>query len=447
MLPSHPVEVSLVLVLVPLALCAPTASLGVILLVTAIVPFDTQNQFSIGGGVGSPGLLPVDVLLLLGLSRAGVLLITRRLRPDAALVIAGAVLAGLALALGHGLAAGAAASDAGTEARCLAFGAGTFVLAWPLLQNQATRARLYGILLAIGIALGLWGLAQVVLHIGYTSGGDIGVRPGIDQIAAAGGGQLQGGIYAFPVAVSLSFAALLSPPSRSSLLRALIAAAFALNCVCVLLTYERSIWAAAAIGCLVAALRSGRRAWPAAAGWLALSVAGLLAYVAVSPAARATAVQRVESVFSLSGQSSSQARQVESDAVLRAIRSDPIAGQGFGAMITWGKRNQFATRTTNFSHNGYLWLAWKVGVPFALLLVTGLWFAALRRRRRTSDSGLRAFRAGSHAALFASLLVCVTFPEFNALGITAVLGLLTATCLMRDDYRDRIDTAGASTIV
>ncbi len=444
LLPSHPVEVVLALVLVPLALIAPTASLGVILFVTAIVPFDTQNRFSIGGGPGTPGLLAVDVLLLLGLCRLGFLLHNRRLRLDRPLVVAGALLAGLAIALGHGLAAGAAASDAGTEARCLVFGVGAFVLAWPLLQSEETRTRLYAALLAIGIALGIWGIAQVLLNVGYTTGGDIGVRPGIDQIAASGGGQLQGGLYAFPVAVSMSFAALLSPPSRSSLVRALVALAFTLNCVCVLLTYERSIWAAAAIGCLVAALRSGRRAWPAAGGWLALLVAGLLAYAAVSPGARATAVQRIESVFSLSGQSSSQAREVESQAVLRAIRSDPIAGQGFGSTITWGKRDQFATTTTNFSHDSYLWLAWKVGVPFALVLFGVLWFAALRPRPPTPDPGPPALRAGAHAGLLASLLVCVTFPELDALGITAILGLLTAVCL--SGYRGRMETAGASTI-
>lgn len=447
MLPGHPVEAALVLVLVPLALAAPTASLGVILFVTVIVPFDTQNQFSIGGGAGSPGLLPVDLLLVLGLGRVAVLLLSRRLRLDAPLVVAGAVIAGLTLALAHGVAAGAAPSDAGTEARCLMFGTGTFVLAWPLLHNPVTRARLYGVLLAIGITLGLWGLAQVVLHVAYTSGGDVGVRPGIDQIAAAGGGQLQGGLYAFPVAVSMSFAALLSPPSRSSIVRALIAVAFALNCVCVLLTYERSIWIATAVGCVVAAVRSGRRAWPAATGWLALIAAGLLAYVVVSPGTRTAAVNRVESVFSLSGQSSSQAREVESAAVLRAIRRDPIAGQGFGATVTWGKRNVFATKTTNFTHEGYLWLAWKVGVPFALMLVGLLWFAALRRVRHRGEQSTAAFYGGAHAALLASLLVCVTFPEFNALGITAVLGLLTAACLADPDYRERIDTAGASTIV
>ena len=82
-----------------------------------------------------------------------------------------------------------------------------------------------------------------------------------------------------------------------------------------------------------------------------------------------------------------------------------------------------------------------------MALVACLWFAALRRTRRTRDRALAALRAGCHAALLASLLVCLVFPEFNALGVTALLGLLLAVCVARADYRGRSDTGGASTTV
>jgi hypothetical protein len=426
---SAPLQAFLALVLVPLALGFPTASLGVILAVTVLVPFDTQNHFSLGGGAGTPGLLAVDVLMLLGLCRVGVLLLRRRLALTSPILFAGALLIAMAAALAHGVLSGASASDAGTEARCLVFGLGAFVLAWPLLDHPGSRARLYGTLLALGIALGLWGIIQVLFNVAYTSGGDVGVRPGIDQVAAVGGGQLQGGLYAFPIAAILSFAVLVSPTVTSLTVRRLAAAVFGLNSICVLLTYERSIWGAAVIGCLLAALRSGPRAWPSAGRWLALGVAAILAYTAASPGTLATTAGRLKSVFSYTSQSSAQSRAVESQAVLRAIRASPITGAGFGATVTWGKSDEFATKTTNFTHNGYLWLAWKVGTPVALVLVAALLCLALRRGP-PSAGDRPVVRVGSQAALAASLLVCLTFPEFNALDITAMLGVLAAGCLM-----------------
>jgi hypothetical protein len=423
---SNPLEAVLLLLLVPLALACPTATLGVVLFVTVLVPFDTQNRYSLGGGAGVPGLLAVDLLLLLGLCRLLVLALRSRLRLARPQIVAALLLVGICVAAAHGLAAGAGASDVGTEARCLVFGIGAFLLAWPLLLEQASRIRLYRTLVTLGIALGLWGIAQVVLKVPYTHSGDVGVRPGIDQIAAVGGGQLQGGLYAFPVAVSMSFAALLSGAIKSVAVRVLVVAAFALNCVCVLLTYERSIWAAAVIGCFVAAIRSGRAAWPATRRWLAVGIAVIALYSAGSPGAVGTAINRIESSFTYNNQNSFQARKVESEAVLQAIRREPITGSGFGATVTWGKRNVFATSTSNFSHEGYLWLTWKVGLPLALALVGCLFYAALRRIRPTADPPFRALRVGSHAALLASLAVCVTFPEFNALGITATLGVITA---------------------
>ena len=61
--------------LLALPFVAPVAHLVLLLLVTAIVPFDLQNTFAFGGGPGSPGVLPSDVLLLGGLARAALVLL------------------------------------------------------------------------------------------------------------------------------------------------------------------------------------------------------------------------------------------------------------------------------------------------------------------------------------------------------------------------------------
>ena len=428
-LASHPLEAVLVLCLTPLALGAPVASLGVVLFVTVLVPFDLQNKVSLGGGAGLPGLLVVDILIGLGLCRIVALLIRDRLRASWPILIAGGLLVALVAAMAYGLAEGADASAVGTEARPMVVGAGAFVLAWPLLRDPVDRRRLYRILFVLGIALGLWGIAQVVFGVEYSTAGDVGVRPGIDQISSVRGGQLQGGLFAFPVAVVLSFAYLLTGEVRSAGSRGVAAWVFALNSVCVLLTYERTIWGAAAIGCLVAAVWAGRRSWPAAARWLAVGAVGILVFTLLTPGSFGTVSDRITSVYGFQTDNSVQARQVESAAVIRAIRRHPLEGLGYGATITWGKEDVFATTTTGFTHDGYLWLAWKIGIPLALAVVGTLAWVALRRRRPTRDPDLAALRLGSQAALVAVLLICVTFPVFDTLGITAVLGLLLAVCL------------------
>ncbi|HEY1774565.1 MAG TPA: O-antigen ligase family protein [Solirubrobacteraceae bacterium] len=429
---GHPLEAILAAALVPIALAAPLASFVLLVGMTVLLPFDALNALSFGGGAGVPGLLPVDVLLAVGLARFAWLALRGRVAVPATVLAATALLAVSVVQAAHGVAAGAAASDAGTEARCVVFGLGAFILAQPLLAGPRSRKRLYLSLLALGLALGLWGIAQVVLNVPYSSAGDIGVRPGIDAVASFGGGQLQGGLYAFPIAVVMAFAGLVSRPRRMEV-RWLLAAVFVLNAVCVLLTYERSIWAAALIGCAAVVIRTGARAWRPAVQWLALGGAAVLALAVLSPGTAAVSVGRVTSVFSVQNDSSAQARTVESEAVLRAIEKSPVIGAGFGATLTWGGGNnaQFGVRTTNFTHEGYLWLAWKESVPVALLLAACLWLAALRRRRPHGDAALDAFRVGCHAALLASLVVCVVFPEFNALGVTSLLGLLTAGCVTR----------------
>ena len=384
-LPTHPIEALAVLCLVPLAFGAPLASLGVVLFVTVLVPFDLQNRVSVGGGPGAPGLLLVDVLLALGLCRVGLLLLARRLRLETPLVIAAALLVVLTAALLNGVVTGATASDAGVEARLPGLRRGRVR---PGLAPPARRASaappVRGAARARSRPRPL-GARPVGLHIPYSLAGDVGVRPGIDQIAAKGGGQLQGGLYAFPVAVILSFALLLSNRGRGGAIQALAATVFALNSVCVLLTYERTIWGAAAIGCLIVAVRSGRQSRRSAAKWVAIGVAGLLALSALSPGARTTTVDRITSVVQYRSDNAVLAREVESRAVIGAIRRHPFTGSGFGATITWGKTNVFATTTTSYTHNGYLWLAWKLGIPLAL---------AHRRDRRGGRPAARATTSG-----------------------------------------------------
>ncbi|MET9375438.1 O-antigen ligase family protein [Streptomyces sp. NPDC002992] len=428
LLPSDPLAAVAAIVVIPLAFGAPVAALSALLALTVLVPFPVQDQFSVIGGSGRPGLLLADVLLVLGLCRIGWLILSRRLRIDVPLLAAAAVALVLTAALAWGIAHGAAVSEAGHEARRVMLGVGAFVLAWPLVREEAARRRLEKGLIAIGLALGAWGLIQWGFSISYTSAADVGVRRGVD-LTSSGHGSLQGGLYAYPVAVTLAWAALVSGRVRSTPLRWLLAAIVCLNALCAWLTYERTFWVAAAVACAVVLMMSGAQARRLAARWVPIGAASLLVCVfALAPGELRTAVERMLSVTRLEVDKSYEYRVIESQIVGDEIRNSPLTGSGFGATITWGKDDTFNTLTTPFAHNGYLWLAWKIGIPAALFLVSVIVAAVVRRGPPVEEWRWHALRIGSRAALLALLLISVTFPAFDALGVTAVMGLLVAVC-------------------
>lgn len=429
-LPFAPKAAIASLVLVPLAFATPVAALTVLLAVTVLVPFDVQDSIAVIGGRDQPGLLVVDALLMLGLIRVAWLMARARLRMDRR------VLAGLALAtivaagLLWGLALGADTSGAGHEARRVLLGCGTFLVALPVVDDQGARRRISWSLMGIGLALSLWGLAQWVFSVGYTTSGDVGVRPGVD-LTTSGHGQLQGGMYAFPIAVILATAALMSRQIVSRRVQATLTAILLLNGVCLVLTFERSLWGAAAAGCAVVALTSGTAMRRKGLTWAEGGALALILVAAASPGVAKTTVERLFSITKVSTDTSFTSRVVESRAAIEAIGERPISGSGFGATITWGQRDVFATVTTPFVHNGYLWLAWKIGIPAAFFVVALIMAAVLRRTGIDEPPQWHALRRGGQVALAALLLVCVVFPVFNVLGITAAMGFLAAVCCSR----------------
>lgn len=429
LLPMAPREAVATALLIPLAVIAPVAAVSVLVGVTVLVPFEVQDALAATGGRGEPGLLFVDALLLVALLRMGWWAVRRRLPVDRPLVVGTVVAMLMTGALIWGVANGAALSEAGHETRRVMLGVGTFLVAWPVLANQPARRQLLPMLFGIGLLLGVWGLVQWFFDLGYTTSGDVGVRSGVDR-TSSGRGQLQGGMYAFPVAVILAWAGLVSGQLRSTGVRSLLALIMLLNGVCLLLTFERSFWVATLVGCAFVALTSGAAARRKAIKWAALGGLALVIVSAGTSEGR-TALERLASVGQVSTDHSFLSRLVESQAVVEAILQRPIPGSGFGATITWGAPGLFATETTPFVHNGYLWLAWKVGIPAAVLVVVLIGLAILQRRPvgpvGDADSW-RALRIGSRASLLALMLVAVTFPVFNALGITAAMGLLVALC-------------------
>ncbi|MEE6169116.1 MULTISPECIES: hypothetical protein [unclassified Mycolicibacterium] len=427
LLPTDPWAAVAWLVLIPLAFAAPVAALAVLVVVTVLVPWQMQDTLKVIGGTDQAGLLFVDVLLLLGLVRIGWLLIRRRLVFDLPIFLGAIVAAICAASLSWGLWRGADLSEAGHEWRHVTLGVGAFLLAWPLLAKRSARRKLSWVLLGLGFALGLWGIAQWVFSVDFTASGDVGVRGGLSS------GQLQGGLYAYPVAVTMAWAALVTGPVRNVTVKALLAVILLLNTACLLLTLERSFMVATTVACMFVVVTSGGGARRGAVRWSGVIAALLTAGAAIAQAEAQTAFDRLTSVGRIGSDNSYTHRLAEAHVLNEAIAARPLTGSGFGATVTWGVRDTFDTSTTPFADMGYHWLAWKIGLPAAAAIVLLLARAVFRRMPGRDGAEWHALRTGSRASLLALMLIGITFGVFDALGVTAVMGLLVAICYSRAD--------------
>lgn len=409
--------------IVALAFTAPVANLVLIVLTTAVVPYTVQNHLS---GGGNRGVILSDLFLLAGLLQAapaivGGLRMERRQR--LLLVPLVLFLAIVVYQFARGAALGNDPSSAGAEMRIL-LNLSTFLVAIPILADDRARARLLHGLLLVGLVLGVWGMAQWLFDIGFA--GEFGVREGIN-FTTSGRGQLQGGLYAFPVAAVLGFAVLVSGTARPGLQRFLVTAMTGLNLVCLLLTYERTFWVATVLAMGFVTVRAGRGPRAQALVWgPAIVVVVLAAMATFAPKALGSARERFLSIGQYATDGSLRYRIIESAHVVDEIQARPVLGAGLGAEILWSRPWEgVPLRSYHYSHNGYLWVAWKLGVPAALLLY-GLSFAAVAWRAPTGNPGQRAIRHGSQAGLLLLLVASVTFPSYNTFGITATMGLLLA---------------------
>jgi O-antigen ligase len=412
-----------------LVVLAPVANVILLLIFTAIVPYAVQNRFGVAGGSGAPGLLLSDLLLIFGMIR-GVLAMAHRGADRRCIALAGAMLVFLLVAavqLLHGVSAGHDVSQTGTEFRFL-MGFGAVLLALPLVADPDSRRRLLAGLAITGLLLGAWGLFQWLFGVTFSSfGGDIGIREGVTYSSAKG--QLQGGLYAFPVAVLVSFSVLLSGQLRSLRARITVLAILFLNTISLLLTYERTFWVATVAGVLFVVARGGRKV---RARMLAVTPIVLIALFvglsAVSPQTLPAARERLLSLGQYGSDPSVRYRITEANHVVVLVKEHFVTGSGLGAIVRWGRPyEQVPARDFIFSHNGYLWLTWKLGIIGAILLV-GILSAAVLWRIRTPDGLYGSVALGAQGALVMALISSVTFPSFEFLSITAVMGVLLALC-------------------
>jgi O-Antigen ligase len=342
---------------------------------------------------------------------------------SAAAALTAIFLAAAAAQLLHALALGRPISGAGGEFRAL-LGFGTLFVALPILADADQRRRLLVGLTWLGLALGVWGCAQFALHLRFDA--DAAVDPGSFETA----GRVVG-LFAFPAAVTLALAALTGGAIRSAGSRALLIAVAASNVAAVVLTFERTFILVTLAGVGLVFLRgTPRQRYRLALVVPAVGVSTVLSLGALAPAALSAYGQRLATLTRVGEDPAVQYRVAESRMVESEIRSRPMSGSGLGATILIGRPGtNEPPAPRRHAENGYLWLAWKLGIPAALLLCLMLAAAVTAPRTRWDDRSAVAIRRGSQAALAAIAAASLSFPSFNQTGITAVMGLLAGACV------------------
>ncbi len=415
---------------VALAFLAPVAHLGVLLFLTTIVPYSISNRY-LGLSVG-PGVLLSDLFLLTGLARAAVTLARARLDPRRIAVLCLLVAFSLwtLLAAYTGLLRGHSLSQVGLELRELG-GFAAAITAMAVLLDPKSSTRLARVLLMLGLTLGTWGLLQWLGGLRFESAGDFGVRAGVSYAPGARG-QVQGGLFAFPIAVIVAAAVLVGGQLRRRTERQAVGAVLALNAISLLLTFERTFWLVTMAGVALVVLRAGRSHRARAALWsVVIAIGALGALAAFSPAILQSASARLLSIGKHGSDNSLRYRRVESEHGAREIREAPLVGSGLGASIWWGRPwDGVPARAETYTHNGYLRLVWRLGLIGAALLLLPLLLAVAGRGAPHGGPTLAAIRVGAQVSLLALMVAAALFPTFTGFGITTAIGVLIAICTM-----------------
>jgi O-Antigen ligase len=408
-----------------LAFRAPVANLLLLIVWTGVLPITLQSRF--GSGTGGSGIVFSDLLMLLGLAWALRVLWHQRLdqRGTIALALTILFLGVDGLQTLHALQLGRSISGVGGEFRTL-FGFSTTLIVIPLLSDPHRRRQLLRGLIVIGLVLGVWGVAQFLLGIQFVLPAD----QGGGSVATFNTAGRVVGLFGFPVATLLALAVLVSGQLRGRGVRLLLLAIVLLNLTALVLTFERSFFLATVLGILAILWRlRGRERLRLVVWTIGGFLAVFLVLVTLAPTVLSAYQTRLSSLGNYQTDQSVTYRVEESRMVSEQIGMHPLSGSGLGASILIGRPGTtVALAPRRYAENGYLWLAWKIGIPAAGVLCLLMALAILWPRRRGEQTLFAATRLGAQAALLAIGLVTISFGSFTQIAITPMLGVLVALC-------------------
>jgi O-antigen ligase len=431
--PSYAVAAAALVIVTLLAFLAPVTHMSILLALTSILPYSVADTYHIGGGgAGNSGLQASDLFLLTAFLRAALVLprlhLSRRQLTTVALVVIACLFT--TFEAWQGLRAGQPLSEVGAEFRALAGGFAFALVAMTTLADRGANPRVLRALAILGLALGAYGVGQWIT--GASVGGGIGVRAGV-SLTTNGTGQLEGGLFAYPVAVVLAVAALASGALRNWRARAFVTTVLVLNVVSLLLTFERTAWVATVAGILVIGMRIGHARRVRVFLAIAICcVVGVTTLAAVSPSTLQTAEQRLLSIGQYKTDPSVRYRTVESGFVLAKIRAKPLLGWGLGDTIFWGQPwDQSPPIAQSYTHVGYLWLVWREGLLGAAVFLLLLALSAAWPGRARGGNLVATMRIGAQASVVTILIMNFSYPAFHqGSQATYTMGFLVAYCAL-----------------
>ena len=203
----------------------------------------------------------------------------------------------------------------------------------------------------------------------------------------------------------------------------------ALCAVGILLTFGRTTWGATLLGVfVVVALLGPRKSGPMLAWSLLGSLLALTMLLAVKPAMLDALVVRATSVGKEIEYGASAAwRYYEAAQVMPQITAHPVLGLGLGAAYRGPARSDALPEQVRYIHNGYLYIASKLGLPALSLLVWCLAMVLLwswRGARTEQDLEFRGIHAAVCAGVLSVMLASITEPHLMRDSSIAYLGVL-----------------------
>ena len=203
----------------------------------------------------------------------------------------------------------------------------------------------------------------------------------------------------------------------------------AFSAVGILLTFGRTTWGAALLGMAVIVYLLGvRKSWPMLLWSLLGATLAFAMLIAVKPAMLDALVARATSVEKEIEYGSSAAwRYYEAEKVLPQIATHPVLGLGLGAAYRGPAPSDALPEQVRYIHNGYLFVAAKMGLPALTLLLwcLGVVLARSWRGARTApDAEFRGVHAAVCAGVLSVLLASVTEPHLMRDSSLAYLGVL-----------------------
>lgn len=222
----------------------------------------------------------------------------------------------------------------------------------------------------------------------------------------------------------------------------------ALGLIVLTISYSRSPIISGIIGAFIMAglipLRRARRV----VGAMLVSVAiglgvVLVVYPKFASVITSAVGQRLASVASASQDLSLRSRVAESERLVsHYIASSPVIGYGYGVRFGFDDPISGGTTWTYFIHNGYLWAAYKYGIPIALLLVGVIFYPLVRLlylAPRRHDGLMRAIVAAT-----TGYTLCVLIMNNTSTLFTGLSGMMNfALCWALLDFVHRAGVEGS----